>query len=222
MADVFVHYDDVQLSRGFYNRVQVKTADGISWMSVPLKRKRQKQNIDQSKISYDHDWVSKHRSLLLSSLGSGKFSEDALAIFDQVHSEKYEMLSDLGRASIKSVSDYLGLSTNTKFVDSANIAADQSSSKRLLELVKQFNGNTYVTGLGALNYLDHQLFEASSIEVRYMNYTIKEYMQSFDGFTPYVTALDAISQLGPNAIHALQSSTVNWRDAIERYNELHA
>ena len=55
-----------------------------------------------------------------------------------------------------------------------------------------------------------------------MNYTIKEYMQSFDGFTPYVTALDAISQLGPNAIHALQSSTVNWRDAIERYNELHA
>ena len=63
MADVFVHYDDVQLSRGFYNRVQVKTADGISWMSVPLKCKRQKQNIDQSKISYDHDWVSKHRFL---------------------------------------------------------------------------------------------------------------------------------------------------------------
>ena len=28
-----------------------------------------------------------------------------------------------------------------------------------------------------------------------MNYTIKEYMQSFDGFTPYVTALDAIPNL---------------------------
>jgi len=222
IADIFVHYDDVQLSRGFYNRVQVKTSSGSSWMSVPLANKNQKQKINQSKISYDDDWIAKHRSLLLNSLRSAKFLEDALSIFDLVHSKKYELLSDLGRASIMSVSDYLGLTKNTEFEDSENISVDQSSSKRLLDLVNWFNGNIYITGLGALNYLDHQLFEASSVEVRYMNYSIRKYTQSFDSFTPYVTILDAIAQLGPDANQILQSSTLNWRDAIERSNELRA
>ena len=34
LADVFVHYDDVQFSKGsFVNRVQVKTPDGVRWMT---------------------------------------------------------------------------------------------------------------------------------------------------------------------------------------------
>ena len=41
LADVFMHYDDVQLARGFYNRVQVKTAQGARWLTVPLRDKHQ-------------------------------------------------------------------------------------------------------------------------------------------------------------------------------------
>ena len=58
-------------------------------MSVPLKRARQKQNIDQSKISYDHDWVSKHRSLA-ESLDSN-FPKTRL-LFLTKSIRKYEML----------------------------------------------------------------------------------------------------------------------------------
>ena len=38
LADVFIHYDDVQFSKGsFSNRVQVKQPDGTSaWMTIPL------------------------------------------------------------------------------------------------------------------------------------------------------------------------------------------
>ena len=35
-ADVYVHYDDVQFSKGsFTNRVQIKTARGPRWLTVP-------------------------------------------------------------------------------------------------------------------------------------------------------------------------------------------
>ena len=44
-ADVFVYYDDVQLVRGFCNRVHVKTLQGYKWITVPLLRKSQKQLI---------------------------------------------------------------------------------------------------------------------------------------------------------------------------------
>ena len=32
LSDQFVHYDDVQYTRGFYNRVQVKVPGAIRWM----------------------------------------------------------------------------------------------------------------------------------------------------------------------------------------------
>ncbi len=38
LADVYVHYPDVQFSKGsFTNRVQVKTAGGSRWLTLPLR-----------------------------------------------------------------------------------------------------------------------------------------------------------------------------------------
>jgi len=37
LANIVVHYDDVQYSKGSYvNRVQLKMPEGIKWMTIPL------------------------------------------------------------------------------------------------------------------------------------------------------------------------------------------
>ena len=36
LADKFVFYDDVQFTRGFFNRVQIPYKQGQEWMTVPL------------------------------------------------------------------------------------------------------------------------------------------------------------------------------------------
>ena len=40
LADIFVHFDDVQLPWGssFINRVQIKTKDGIKWLTIPIRK----------------------------------------------------------------------------------------------------------------------------------------------------------------------------------------
>ena len=45
LADEFIFYDDVQLTRGFYNRVQVAQANGTKFITVPLANKTQKQRL---------------------------------------------------------------------------------------------------------------------------------------------------------------------------------
>ena len=79
-ADVFVYYDDVQLVRGFCNRVQVKTLQGYKWITVPLLRKSQKQLIhngayiviaENTLISKQK--LSKDRTLKKKILRLGKF-----------------------------------------------------------------------------------------------------------------------------------------------------
>ena len=56
-----MHYDDVQFARGFFNRVQIKTDNGIKWLTVPLKKHSRGQLIDECIIDYSQDWVHQHR-----------------------------------------------------------------------------------------------------------------------------------------------------------------
>lgn len=214
-ADIFVHYDDVQLARGFYNRVQVKTPHGTTMITVPLKNKVRNQKINQSLISYDLNWVAQHRRVLLNSYKKTKFLDDALAIFDSVHSTRWETLDQLSRASMLAVADYLGITKNINFYDSLDLDILGSSSRRLLDITNSFNGEVYLTGRGALNYLDHDLFERNNIEVRYMKYGLTPYEQVFGSFTPYVTVLDAIAHLGKGALNHFCSTTIHWKNVNE-------
>ena len=214
LADIFIHYDDVQLSRGFYNRVQVKTETGTSLLTVPLTNKKQKQLINSSLISYNENWIDKHRSILINSYRKLPFIDDAIDIFDSVHSQKHESLHQVSRASIKALADYFQLSKNVSFIDSVELGVGGSSTRRLVNLTKEVGGRTYLTGHGALKYLDHNLFERNGIEVRYMEYNLTKYAQIYGAFTPYVTALDAVAHLGANARHHLTSTSKHWRDTV--------
>jgi hypothetical protein len=215
LSDTFVHYDDVQFSRGFYNRVQIKTNKGTTFITVPIKNKHQKQLINQSYIDYSHDWVESHRSALINSYRKTKFIDDAISLFDTVHKNKYEKLCELSRASIISLLSYFGLDKDITFSDSVNLNEPGSGSERLLKICKSLKGEVYMTGHGAINYLNHGLFEQHSIEVRYIDYCFEGYSQMYGEFTPYVTSLDAIAHLGPDVRRILKSSSVNWREAFD-------
>lgn len=220
LADVYVHYDDVQLARGFYSRVQVKTPRGTQMISVPLKNKHRGQKINESAINYEVDWVSHHRAVLINSYRRTKHLDDAISVFDLVTQKEPAVLSDLGRDSIVAIADYLGLTDGCTFRSSSLLGVQGSSSERLLNICKALGAQTYITGHGALKYLDHELFESSHVNVRYMEYSIREYEQVFPPFTPYVTALDIIAHQGRSASDFLNSSTVDWKTALERSFEL--
>ena len=52
LADIYVHYDDVQFSKGsFVNRVQIKTNKGTQWLTVPLQNLTLGQEIREVQLS---------------------------------------------------------------------------------------------------------------------------------------------------------------------------
>ncbi|MDC1263064.1 WbqC family protein [Planktomarina temperata] len=219
LCDVFVNYDDVQLSRGFYNRVQVKRQNQVDFITIPLKNKKQKTLIMDAVVSYDCDWVSRHKAILEESFRYSKYKRDAIEIFEKVHETKFEKLSDLTFKSILETARYFDLLDGRTFLKSSNLNIGGKGSERLLKITKQVGGTEYITGHGALNYLDHSIFEEEKVKVSYMNYNIREYTQHYDEFTPFVTSLDAIANLGKKAINVLQSSLIRW-DKIEDRNQL--
>jgi hypothetical protein len=216
LADVFIHYDDVQFSKGsFSNRVQVKMPDGRAWMTVPLSDHRLGQTIDEVRIKPMESWRNQHLALLEKSFKGAPHAEDALEIAASVTGKDLSTVAEVSRESMLALSRYFGLDADTRFMDSRAFGIPGSSSERVLALVKAAGGTDYITGHGAKNYLDHELFESRDVSVSYMDYRSIPYPQSHGDFTPYVTALDLVAHRGRDGLASIASGTRNWKEFID-------
>jgi hypothetical protein len=216
LADVFVHYDDVQFSKGsFVNRVQLKWPSESKWLTVPLMDLHLGQRINEVKPAQTANWKQQHFELLTKSFENAPYASDALAIAEKVYSTNYDDIGSLSRASLIELTRYFGFEQSTQFLDVVNLNIGGSSSERVFNIVKKLGGKNYITGHGAANYLDHQLFEQAGIDVRYMEYQRKPYPQNYGAFNPYVTGLDLVAHCGPAGAAMICSGTSSWRNFIK-------
>lgn len=215
LADVYVHYSDVQFSKGsFVNRVQFKTAQGSRWLSVPLQGLSLGQRIDQVQIDRSRGWRQQHLQLLAQAYAGAPYLKEMLALVEEVYAADPLTIDRLSEASLLAVCGYFGLDQGTRFVSVAALGVAGVGSQRVLDIVQTLGGDTYVTGMGARNYLDHQAFERAGIRVEYMDYRKLSYPQLHGEFTPYVSSLDLIANCGRQGLHYLQSGTLNWREFL--------
>lgn len=215
IADRFVHYDDVQLARGFYNRVQVKTNGGSKWMTVPLRDAHRGQLLNEVEADEREDWRGKHRHLLKQAYAGAPFIGDMLDVVDQVFSQALPHLAAISRASTMAIADYFGLTESRVFFDSSLLCIPGKSSQRLFDICQHLRATTYVTGHGAKNYLDHALFERGGIAVEYMDYSCLPYQQLHGTFTPYVSGLDLIANCGHDGLKYINPSTSPWKEIFD-------
>lgn len=215
LADIIVHLDEVQFSKGgFCNRVQIKTASGIKWMTVPVKRDKLTSSIDSITIDNGVNWKQRHISLLKNSFSFCPFSGDALDLVSSLHNQSYSYISHLSRSSMLLLADYFGLLSNKVLVDSRDLCVTGVGSCRVLNIVKEVGGSTYITGHGARNYLDHNQFESCGINVEYMEYLSLPYPQKWGEFTPYVSGLDLVANLGKGGSHMIRPKTIPWKEFV--------
>lgn len=212
LADVFVHYDDVQFPQGrsFTSRVQVRSADGPRWLTVPVRRAM--QEIRDVRVDNEQDWRRKHLGTLRQLYGRAPHAADMLALAESVLALPGDSLSEINRAGIEAAARYLGL--QTRFMLSSELAVPGRSTEKLLDIVRRLGGDVYVTGHGARNYLDHDLFERNGVRVEYMAYRRTPYPQVHGGFDPHVSVLDLIANLGRDGAGVLQSGSVPWREFL--------
>ena len=213
LANDYVYYDDVQFSKGsFVNRVQIKAPEGMKWMTVPLPKLKLGQRIDEVEVPPPAQWRDQHLGLLRRSLAQAPFFGDAMALVERVYSIDHADIGHLARASLMSLVDYFGLGEATRFVDVVDLGIPGTSSERVLDVVQALGGSEYVTGHGALRYLDHARFERASVRVRYMDYRRLPYPQLHGAFVPYVSALDLVANCGREGARYITSETIDWKE----------
>jgi hypothetical protein len=215
LCDIYVHYVDVQYSKGgFTNRVQVKSPSGVKWLTVPLKNIHLGQPIDQVQIDNHRDWRTSHLGLLKWCYAEAPFYAEMMQVVETIYSQEWDLLDELSQATLKVVCEYFGFYEKVRFMNIKEMDIPGASSERVLDTVLRVGADVYITGHGARRYLNHDLFEKAGIKVEYINYKKTPYPQLYGEFTPYVSILDLIANVGRDGNKLIHSATTDWKDFI--------
>lgn len=218
LADTFVYYDDVQFSKGsFTNRVQVWNGSKVDWLSVPTLKQSLQQNICDVSIDQSKNWRRKHLEKLQQSYARAPYCDEMIDLVTAVYEQNHSDIATLSINSIETVSSYFGLAKNKTILKSSELEIGGHSSQRVLDIVKHFNGDTYITGHGAKNYLKHDIFEQQQVTVKYMDYQKLVYQQLGPVFTPYISILDLIANCGAQGKQYICSPAQYWKEFLNEY-----
>ncbi len=220
LSDVFVFYDDIQLpfgggkGRGYLTRVQVKTSRGIDWISLPVHRAGKGKQLACEAIFAEREWKSEHLGKIYQAYrGSPFYKKVYREIVEPIYKYETRSISDFCVNSMKILWQVLGLDPVVHFSSTLDVPRDIDASLRVLEICKRFNADAFVSGLGAMNYIDYSLFEDAGIKIHYMDYQLTEYPQLHGAFTPFVSVIDLLFNVGPDeAGKHLNSGSIYWKD----------
>ena len=211
-VDEFIIYDDMQYTkRDWRNRNKIKTANGLKWLSIPVFVKGKfNQKIKDTQI-VDSSWQTNHLKSIQLNYSKSKYFDLIMALIEPLYNKKnYTNLSDCNYTFIKSINKFLNI--NTKISYSSDFFLEDEKNKRLVSLVLQTEGNVYVSGPSAKDYIDLDLFNKNNILIEWYNYdNYKNYTQSWGSFENNVTIIDLLMNEGPNAINFLKSNIRNFQ-----------
>lgn len=199
-VDEFILYDDMQYTRrDWRNRNQIKTPQGLQWLTVPVKVKgKYHQTIYDTEID-GTAWQASHWKTLQGNYRKAKYADEVLGGLEPIYlQESFSHLSDLNRVLIEWVCGYLGIAT--KLSGSADYELVPGKTERLVSLCQQAGASEYVSGPAARGYLDECAFAAAEINLTFFDYQgYPPYPQLWGDFKHTVTVVDLLCNCGPDA-----------------------
>jgi len=195
-VDVFILLDTAQFSKNSYqNRVQIKTAQGVSWLTQPVSLSGKSFQETRSVQFANSDWREKHIKTIRANYARAPFfktySDDLFARL-QVSDSNF---SSYNTNLITWLKEVMGL--RAKLCLASEYPSDLTGTERLVQLVKAVGGSAYFAGQGAASYQEDSLFSKADIRLVKSKFKPLPYRQLWNAeFAPGLSVIDALFNLG--------------------------
>ena len=218
LADVLVFHDNIQLPRShgrkksFQTRVQIKTFHGWRWLSLPVRRSGASGSLICQAEFAASPWRDEHLRQIERAYHRAPFFEQIWAdVVRPIYERPTERVADFCEFGMTRILKMLKCDVPIYRSSQLDIPAALAGSRRVLAHCLHFGVTDYITGLGARNYIDYDLFEDHGIRIHYMDYARTPYRQLYGAFDPYVSIIDLLFNTGPRARDYLRSTTRYWK-----------
>jgi len=207
-VDEFVLFDEMQYTRrDWRNRNLIKTATGLSWLTIPVAVKgRYFQKISETEISAT-DWRHEHLTAIRHAYARAPYFREVFPWIEELYAAASGTnLSAVNRMLLERCCERLDI--RTPLTNSIDYEIVDGKTERLVSICQQAGATTYVSGPAARDYVDARLFEAAGIELEWMDYEgYRDYPQLHGEFCGGVTILDVFLNTGSQAAtYALRRS----------------
>lgn len=191
-ADHFVFQDDVQYTRhDWRNRNRIKTANGPTWLTVPVHAGRD-DTIHQVRIDHSRDWPTKHARTLRQAYARAPRVEEVVEGYLAVAQDGPELLVDLTIPLVEWLAERLGTSRPTSRSSDVPGDPDADLNERILEIAQHHGATGLYLGAKAAEYVPPAFYEPYGIEVVFQDYTHPTYPQPHGEFLSHMSAVDLL------------------------------
>jgi WbqC-like protein family len=200
-VDAFVLLDDVQYTRrDWRNRNRVKTADGVRWLTIPVRtRGGYHQRIDDVRLS-DPTWAESHWGAIRQAYAAAPFWAACASEIEALYREAAGdlLLVEVCERFTRGLCAQLGI--RTPITRSSEYGVEGAATSRLVALCRRLGATEYLSGPAARAYLDEDEFTRAGISVAWMDYSgYPPYPQLHGPFVHEVSVVDLILNTGPHA-----------------------
>ncbi|MEO6053279.1 MAG: WbqC family protein [Chthoniobacterales bacterium] len=196
-SDIFVMLDTVQYQKGgVQNRNQIKTAQGSTWLTVPVQASLEK-TIRETEIA-DVTWIKKHKATLSQNYAKSAGGAALDSLFP-ILELPFTNLAELNIALMKWM--FSALQIPCQVIRTSQLNVNGKSTELICNICKAIDATAYISGSGAKAYLETDLLQNAGIDLIYHSVVVEEYPQQHmqHGFIPDLSAVDLILNLGPSA-----------------------
>ncbi len=198
-VDEFYIYDIAQYTKNDWrNRNQIKTENGIKWLTIPIKKKGSLQLKIKEVVIADDKWALKHLNIIEHVYKKSHYFDEVFPYIESLYEKAsfLKHLSEINVLFITGICEIIDIKTAVFLVKDEQLLPSDRNEK-LVSICLKAQASRYLSGPSAKEYLDTQLFEENGIEIEWMsykNYTV--YDQLYGDFVHNVSILDVLFNVG--------------------------
>ncbi len=205
-ADVFVLLDDVQFEKGGYtNRVEVKTAQGRTLLTVPVEAGgATPPRIDELRIAKDGRWTVRHVKTLAQSYARTPGWSAYGPQINGILASGETHLATLNERLIGATLDAFAIEARIVRASALGPRAERGNAG-VVEICRRLGAATYLSGAGGRKYNDPATFAAAGIDLAYAAFEHPTYAQPHGAFEAGLSAVDLLFSAPREAPDLLRS-----------------
>ena len=202
-SDNFVFLDNVQFSKqSWQQRNIILTSNGPKLLTLPVDKKN--KLISDTKIKISDNLVKKNLTTIKENYSKTKFFKKYFPELEKIFNQKDENLMSFNIKIIKWMCQCLEIESN--FYIASNITNNSDRIGRLLEICIRHKTSTYLSPLGAKEYLsdNENYFGEKKIKVKYNDFDNQNFL--IDG--KILSALHYLFIEGPKTVSMIKKSII--------------
>ena len=190
-CDLFIIEDSFLMeTKGFTNRNKIKGCQGSLWLTVPVEHVGWQIPINEVRIACKgkSNWAKQHYLSMKYSYCKAPHWTEYQDFFDQSYKLEWTKFAELSMHFITAIKGFLNI--KTPIVMASALAASGTKSDLIIAQCKEVGATTYLSGIGAKDYLEVSKFEKEGINVVFQSFQHPTYRQLYGEFVPNLSVVD--------------------------------